>query len=642
MVKPITVTDDMRARGQPWHEILRAMRETVANVKAFGAQGDGTTDDTLAIQRASRYLAGGNGTLYFPPGTYKMSWQGEDFAIYEGDDSATSQTSYCYWLRANNIRVVGENATIKATLDLSTEGSLNVISFYGCHNLLVEGLTIDYEVDGAAAAGEGHRAVALRFQHEGTGIGCENVWVQNNRIRVAYVGPETGAKNDGGGADNSYAKLTGVSFYGNARPTEPEGVFCSGLNVLHNDFYRCTARVLWTWNCEKLLVDGNRFENSHSTRPSVRVTQPHNDIRIVNNFFTEDADVDTHNYYAIGLNSDDKDLPNSCRRAIIANNQALLSLSGLVYVTGWREVECRGNQFVRRASISGTPVSQVISMRFDATEDPNTADFQITDCAVYGGGSIHSDVPRTRIRNCLVFDHVQYAPMLGAINLAANADGSSVIGCQVHTAEKYGISVVDANEVTIADCQVQGAAELGIYISQSNKAIVRGCRISDNSGSGIYVINSEDPQIQGNRIYDNTGDGVKLFGTVPNALVLDNRVEGNSSDDFDLVATAVCQRNWPDAGNNGVVTHDYAAGAAAWSMSAVEAAGQLFVLTNAGGAADAVFPAAAPGKLFAVQNSSGQAITFKVSGQSGFAVANGKYAIGVMGATDCVEIYEQP
>jgi polygalacturonase len=42
-----------------------------ASVKHFGAKGDGSTDDTAAIQRAIR--ATKSGTLVFPAGTYKLS-----------------------------------------------------------------------------------------------------------------------------------------------------------------------------------------------------------------------------------------------------------------------------------------------------------------------------------------------------------------------------------------------------------------------------------------------------------------------------------------------------------------------------------------------------------------------------------------
>jgi parallel beta-helix repeat protein len=46
------------------------------NVRFFGAKGDGTTDDTIAIQNAIHYLNGSSGgTLIFPKGTYKVTSQ---------------------------------------------------------------------------------------------------------------------------------------------------------------------------------------------------------------------------------------------------------------------------------------------------------------------------------------------------------------------------------------------------------------------------------------------------------------------------------------------------------------------------------------------------------------------------------------
>jgi len=44
------------------------------NVTVYGAKGDGTTDDTVAIQNAIEALhTAGGGTIYFPSGTYKLS-----------------------------------------------------------------------------------------------------------------------------------------------------------------------------------------------------------------------------------------------------------------------------------------------------------------------------------------------------------------------------------------------------------------------------------------------------------------------------------------------------------------------------------------------------------------------------------------
>jgi len=48
--------------------------EDVVSVKDFNATGDGTTDDTTAIQAAIDSITSG-GTVIFPPGTYKVSYQ---------------------------------------------------------------------------------------------------------------------------------------------------------------------------------------------------------------------------------------------------------------------------------------------------------------------------------------------------------------------------------------------------------------------------------------------------------------------------------------------------------------------------------------------------------------------------------------
>src|ERR1700691_5533219 len=46
----------------------------VFNVKSYGALGNGTTDDTVAIQTAyTAAAAAGGGIVFFPPGTYLVA-----------------------------------------------------------------------------------------------------------------------------------------------------------------------------------------------------------------------------------------------------------------------------------------------------------------------------------------------------------------------------------------------------------------------------------------------------------------------------------------------------------------------------------------------------------------------------------------
>ncbi len=53
--------------------LIRDKGGEVFNVKAYGATGDGTTDDTTAIGSAITALGSTGGVLYFPPGNYKFS-----------------------------------------------------------------------------------------------------------------------------------------------------------------------------------------------------------------------------------------------------------------------------------------------------------------------------------------------------------------------------------------------------------------------------------------------------------------------------------------------------------------------------------------------------------------------------------------
>jgi hypothetical protein len=51
------------------------VRTNVLNVQDYGATGDGSTDDTQAIEDAIEDLPVAGGTVFFPPGTYKVTSQ---------------------------------------------------------------------------------------------------------------------------------------------------------------------------------------------------------------------------------------------------------------------------------------------------------------------------------------------------------------------------------------------------------------------------------------------------------------------------------------------------------------------------------------------------------------------------------------
>jgi len=112
-------------------------------------------------------------------------------------------------------------------------------------------------------------------------------------------------------------------------------------------------------------------------------------------------------------------------------------------------------------------------------------------------------------------------------------------------------------------------------------------------------------------------------------------------------AELLADRTWTIPDTTGTVdmnctaSHDYAAGAADWTLTAAEAACSYISVTNANGGVNAILPAATPGKIYTISNGSGQVLTFKVTGQTGGTIASTKVGVYTTLATDVHEIYEQ-
>ncbi len=117
------------------------------NVLAYGAKRDGSTDDTVAIQKAvDACQAAGGGTLLMPPGTYRT-------------------TTSIKIVGAGNMHVLGYGATMIRTTSFGTfwqnfiadgqPGATNYPGYSGPSNLKFEGLTIDVNGDTVTTNGIG-------------------------------------------------------------------------------------------------------------------------------------------------------------------------------------------------------------------------------------------------------------------------------------------------------------------------------------------------------------------------------------------------------------------------------------------------------------------------------------------------------
>jgi hypothetical protein len=110
------------------------VKQAVFNVKDYGASGDGTADDTTAIQNAiNAASSAGGGTVYLPKGTYKITSTGSSL------------------VPANNVSVVGDG--VEHTI-LQPFGTLSAFRLSGSTTSpLLNARFADFTVDGSNQSG---------------------------------------------------------------------------------------------------------------------------------------------------------------------------------------------------------------------------------------------------------------------------------------------------------------------------------------------------------------------------------------------------------------------------------------------------------------------------------------------------------
>lgn len=127
-MRPLTITIDMIGDGDPSHHADRAKGEVDVNVKAFGAVGNGTADDTGAIDRAFAYANAHGGRLIFPRGTYNV-----DSATLAGMDNAG------FPVTADGVTIEGVPGLTTIQLTGDTTG-VNLIYANNVNQLAIRGI----------------------------------------------------------------------------------------------------------------------------------------------------------------------------------------------------------------------------------------------------------------------------------------------------------------------------------------------------------------------------------------------------------------------------------------------------------------------------------------------------------------------
>jgi hypothetical protein len=223
----------------------------VANVKQYGAVGDGTTDDTAAFQAAIDSLGTNGGTVYVPSGTYRIT--GTLYFI-----SATTTTRYIFRGEGNMTFIKPNGMTSGYLFKLNEDSGGTKVVAWPVHPRLV---LDNFRVDGVdstncsllkynEASFQLKNLYLTRLLYGATGVGyTDQVRMEN----ITWMNPAVGGKlykmgTDGGDTFHASQILTnsdaGVDRHDCIELTLCNSAVLTAMNGGRFSFDRCSGVAL--------------------------------------------------------------------------------------------------------------------------------------------------------------------------------------------------------------------------------------------------------------------------------------------------------------------------------------------------------------------------------------------------------------
>lgn len=225
--------------GLPAWQTPSANVQTVFNVVSFGATGNGSTDDTTAVQAAINAAnAAGGGTVSFPTGTYKISavltlFSGVSLLGYGALSSIINQTS----TTAHGVTFTSgslANATLSIqALGISgpTTGSGNGINMAGEPLVYVSIRDVAVQNFGATGIYLGGSIVSTLERTTSTTNGLHGFWIDGTNSFVTSTSLINCYANDNPAAGYYFFKATYCSLDGCASDSNGIGYLLSTVSA---------------------------------------------------------------------------------------------------------------------------------------------------------------------------------------------------------------------------------------------------------------------------------------------------------------------------------------------------------------------------------------------------------------------------
>jgi hypothetical protein len=516
--------------------------QTVHNVQsaAYGAEGDGATDDSTEIQAAiDAANAAGGGVVFFPEATYAITSAlvPKSNVTLEGEEGAII---YFTGINAIDSNAAVANFTVRNLIFNGRSGQSKGIYITDATSTFIKVENCEFENMGASGVTGG--AIEI--------IAANYVWIQNNNIHDCFSGVYVTNSNSvvitgnqvrdiGLGAGDGQNCIVVWATAGSAGDISVEFVTIS--NNICEDGTDNGIRI----TSQGLLSDGTTAGSvSYVTITGNIVNEMgHDCFRLGGNYITCTGnvaiDAGISAYRAAGGSyieiADNIATVNSTRTSTIssaiylvltyqASSASNISVIGnIINSDEWRS----GIWISGEARHSGTSTSTNTNQLIDST-----ATFETDE--VYAGNWVHNTTDNT---------WAQVVTVVSETVLTLSADIFPDVG-DAFRVNAMGQGLVVANNTLIdvgTSTSATGGALTGIDINYWFDASVTGNRC-DNTYEGIDIYRCVDAVVQNNYVVNcigGSGRGIETDG-VTRAIVSDNYVYGNTKN-YELDAADTTQ-----------------------------------------------------------------------------------------------------
>jgi hypothetical protein len=305
-------------------EKLARLTGLVYNVKAYGAKGDGSTNDQPAIEAALSGLSTDGGVLYFPAGTYIVALDASDRSIYISQSNVTLYLAQgaTIKLRNNelsgsligNVVKIGDGTSALSDIRITGPGKIDgnrannpsagtittgaTIYVHGpCTDILIDCAgVVNASRDAIYIYGESPASRAERITIRGVRIdnSAEGiVWARADHVTVDSCHVTTTAEQDGiePAEDSSYWQISNNYLSGIHSSNVPIDVFSNAgacehgvvayNRIVGNQVYGITVGAGATGPTTDVLILGNSLDDC-----GIQIGENAaavEDVRIVNN-----------------------------------------------------------------------------------------------------------------------------------------------------------------------------------------------------------------------------------------------------------------------------------------------------------------------------------------------------------------------